>query len=67
MLNLVWPLLGIGAAIPLLLYAQKFTYPTMQKILGTSLVVAAFIYIGFGLVWGDFLWLMIEVAGVAIK
>ena len=61
-----WLLLGFFAVTPLLLYANKLNFQTTIKLLGRGLVVAAIIYLGFALAWGNAHWLAVEFIGVFI-
>jgi len=60
----LWLCLGVVLAMPLLVLAERVKLNIMTHLMGLSLVIAAIIYIGFALVWGDTLWLLIEFFGV---
>ncbi|GAA5315140.1 MAG: hypothetical protein AseanaTS_03440 [Candidatus Pelagadaptatus aseana] len=62
----LWFVLGLLFVAPLLLFAQRLRFKTMVKLMGRSLIIAALIYIGFALLWGNTEWLVIEVMGVAL-
>lgn len=62
----VWFVLGIVLSIPLILFANKCKGRKLLHLLGTSLVVAAIIYIGFSIAWGNAAWLGVELLGVSI-
>lgn len=61
-----WLLLGLLAVWPLLLFSHRLNRQSQVKLLGRSLVVAATIYVLFALVWGDKVWLWIELMGVLV-
>ena len=63
---ITWLLVGFVAVTPLLLFAQKLPPRAMHKLLGRSLVIAAIIYIGFAVIWGNISWVGIESAGVVL-
>jgi hypothetical protein len=61
----IWLVIGVVLGIVLLTYAR--TRIKKEKIvLSIGLLVAAFIYVCFALVWGNFEWFLIELAGVPI-
>ncbi|TNE50583.1 MAG: hypothetical protein EP343_07810 [Deltaproteobacteria bacterium] len=64
MMYTLWFLLGLVLVSPLLWFAHQLRLPTMQKLLGRSLVLAAVIYIGFSAAWGNASWTGIEALGV---
>lgn len=66
MYYLLWLGFGIIAVLPLLWYASRISLRGVQIFLGRSLIVAAVIYLGFALISGDPVWLVIEGAGVFI-
>jgi len=59
-----WLVIGAIAVVPLLIFAEKLPPRAMHKLLGRSLIIAAIIYIGFALIWGNTQWLLIEIIGV---
>lgn len=59
-----WLIVGVFLGGGLLLYARAHGIKGEKRILSIALVVAAIIYIGFALVWGDVAWIAIEIAGV---
>ncbi len=61
---IVFLLLGIVAGAICLMYARTRKPAEERLLLAAWLVVAAVVYIGFGLVWGDVYWVGIEAAGV---
>ena len=61
-----WLVAGLLGACPLLYYANKLHPKASAKLLGRSLVIAALIYVGFAVLWGDGYWLQIESTGVAL-
>lgn len=61
---LFWFAAGLVAALPLLLYAQSKDQHSQTQLFGCSLIIAALVYVGFALAWGDNSWLLIEFAGV---
>ena len=60
----LWFAVGLIAALPLLLFAERKSIWTTRKLLGRSLIIAALIYVAFALLAGDTQWLLIELAGV---
>ncbi len=67
MLYALWLLLGLILGSGLLLYARSYRKGRAEKhVLANALIVAAVIYIGFALVWGDVRWIGIEIIGVMI-
>jgi len=60
----LWCCLGVVLAMPLLILSERVKLNVMTHLMGLSLVMAAIIYIGFALVWGDTQWLLIEFFGV---
>lgn len=63
---ITWLLIGALAVLPLLRFAERLPPNAMHKLLGRSLVIAAIIYIGFALIWGNISWVGVETAGVVI-
>lgn len=61
-----WLLLGFVLATPLLIYARSRGGKAELNILGIALVIAAIIYPGFAVVWGDSEWIIIELIGVPL-
>lgn len=57
-------LLGLLAVWPLLLWVHRRSPRGRIRVLAVSLLLAALVYPGFALVWGDASWFGIEVAGV---
>ena len=64
MLILLWLLLGLLGGTAILAYSSTQTPEAEKRFLALGLVVAAVIYVGFSLLWGDSSWLGIELAGV---
>jgi len=62
----LWFCLGVLLAVPLVILAESVKLNVMTHLMGVSLVIAAIIYIGFALVWGDTPWLFIELSGVVV-
>lgn len=62
--SLIWFVVGLLAAVPLLLYAQRISQRATVKLLGWALVIAALVYVGFAMYEGDVFWLEIEGLGV---
>jgi len=60
----MWFAVGILLSIPLILYCNSLKGKALIHILGTSLLIAAVIYIGFAIVWGDSTWIVIESLGL---
>ena len=59
-----WLLLGLILGTALIYLARHRGVQREQRLLANALIVAAIIYVGFALVWGDSSWLLIELAGV---
>lgn len=66
MLQGLWFGVGIVTAVIFLFYARSQGQPREFYILGTGLIIAAVIYVGFAALWGNDQWLLIEIAGIAI-
>lgn len=64
--QIYWLLLGPILAAILLLYARSRGRNVERNILGIALIVAAVIYEGFALVWGNPEWMLIELAGIPL-
>lgn len=64
MLYSFWFLIGVVGALRLILYANRFRKKSLTKLFGISLLVAAVIYVGFAIIWGDSNWLAVESLGV---
>lgn len=60
----LWLVLGVVLASPLLFFASKLKLREMNHLMGTSLIAAAVIYIGFAFVWGNGQWIGLEFLGV---
>ncbi|MEW8030043.1 MAG: DUF6010 family protein [Candidatus Thiodiazotropha sp.] len=60
-----WLVLGLALGIALILYARN-RGRSEKTILAIGLIVAALIYVGFALIWGDATWFFIELAGVPV-
>lgn len=61
---IVWIILGIGLALLFIAYARRQKLMSERRAYAVGLVVAAVIYVGFGLVWGNLSWISIEMGGV---
>ena len=60
----IWLIIGLVLGTALLLYARARGRNRQKRILSIGLVVAAIIYVGFALLWGNPMWIAVEVAGV---
>jgi len=63
---MLWLILGLILGAILLAYARSYRARGERKILAIALVIAAIIYVIFAVIWGDVLWVIIELAGVPI-
>lgn len=59
-----WIALGALLCWPLIRVCEHLATPWAHKLLALSLIVAALIYVGFGLYSGDRAWVLIEGLGV---
>ena len=59
-----WLVLGVVLGSVLIYFARSLGAQREKRILANALIIAAVIYVGFALVWGDFAWFLIELAGV---
>jgi len=60
----LWLALGLVAAAGFIGVAFRCGPEFERRVYAAGLLVAALIYVGFALVWGDARWLAIEIAGV---
>lgn len=61
----IWLLIGVVLGLVTIVYARS-RGRNEKAVLGIGLGVAAFIYVCFALVWGNWAWFIIELAGVPI-
>lgn len=61
-----WLVLGLVLGMALLSYARSRGCRFEKRVLAIALIVAAVIYVGFSLVWGNPGWFFIELAGVPV-
>lgn len=66
MLYTIWLLIGILLALLFLLLARSRGTKSEPTVLAIGLLVAAIIYIGFALRWGNTQWIAIEVGGLLL-
>lgn len=66
MMQVFWLLLGLAAAILFIRFARERGEDQEQKVLATGLLVAALIYVGFAILWGNWRWITLEVGGVLL-
>lgn len=66
MIYMFWLILGFVCGGMLLLYARAYSKRAEKQVLAIALVIAAMIYVGFAIMWGDVTWLVIELAGLPI-
>lgn len=59
-----WLMLGLILAAMFILYTRQLDSQYEVHVMGSALLVAALIYVGFALVWGNSVWLTIELGGV---
>lgn len=65
--TMLWLLFGLILVAPLLYFADAKNLDDASRLLGKSLVVAAFVYVLFAVAWGgDKYWLAIEALGIAV-
>ncbi|MCC2607581.1 DUF6010 family protein [Planctobacterium marinum] len=63
---LLWLFLGLLLVSPLIFITRKLRGKRLVHVMGSSLVIAALIYIGFAIIWGDTKWLATEFVGVLL-
>ena len=61
---IIWLILGLILGAIFLLYARRYANREEKFIITSGLVLAAIIYVGFALVWGNTTWLGIEIVGI---
>jgi len=66
MSNTLWLILGLVLGTILLIYARSYRGKGEKRILAIALVIAAIIYVVFAVLWGNALWVSIELIGVPI-
>lgn len=66
MYYLIWLTLGIILSALLLGYTRMHSKNKEKRILSIGLIVAAGMYVGFGIVWGNGSWFLVELAGIPI-
>lgn len=66
MTQALWLLLGVVAAALYVIFARRRGPGREQAILALGLVIAAVIYVGFAVIWGNSLWIAIEMGGLLI-
>ncbi len=62
----LWLLVGLIGGAAYLFYGRQQGVESENKVFATGLLIAAIIYVGFGLLWGDVSWVSIEMAGVLL-
>lgn len=62
----IWLLMGFLTVIPLLGLVQQADLEETRQLLSVFLVVAALVYVGFAIRWGNATWLGIETLSVLI-
>ena len=65
-MNVLWLLLGAIGGSVFVRYAHSRGRENEMRILSMGLLIAAAIYIGFALLWGTFMWVSIETAGMLL-
>ena len=66
MIQVLWFLLGLVAAVPFVFFAKGQGARLEQSILAQGLVIAALIYVGFAALWSNLGWVAIELGGLLI-
>ena len=66
MIYAIWLLLGLVLGSILLIYARSYSQRGEIQVLTIALVIAAIIYVGFAIIWGNLIWVAIELAGLPI-
>lgn len=64
--NMIWLIIGLVLAAIFLVSARRLGAVQEMRVIGFALIIAALIYVGFSLVWGDTIWLYIELGGVLV-
>lgn len=59
-----WFLAGLVAAYPFHVTIRRLPVDKVVSFMGYLLLVAAIIYLGFALLWGDAFWFLVEACGV---
>jgi len=62
---LLWLALGLAGGWAYLLYATYGSVRRERQVYAVGLVVAAAIYVVFAFVWGDLMWVAVEMAGIS--
>ena len=65
MLTLVWLLLGLVLGAAYIYWTRSLGAVLELRALTAGLVIAALIYVGFAVIWGNGNWILVELAGVA--
>ena len=65
MLTLVWLLLGLVLAAAFIYWIRSMGAALELRALTAGLLIAALIYVGFAVTWGNGNWILVELAGVA--
>lgn len=67
MFEAIWILIGIFLASGLIIFARRSgDYRREKQVYAVGLIVAALIYVGFGLFSGSLGWIALELIGVAV-
>jgi hypothetical protein len=61
---MVWLILVFFLACAFIFYSRLRDVRHEQLVLSVGLVIAAIAYIGFALIWGNSLWISVEILGV---
>ena len=64
--TVLWLILGLVLGAALIVYARSYRAAGEKKVLATSLIIAAVIYLLFAIVWGNPKWLLIETVGIPV-
>ena len=66
MLYLTWLLLGAALAVLFIIIGHRVKFLDFKISMAIGLVVAALIYVGFALAWGNIQWVLIEALGIPL-
>lgn len=62
---LLWLALGLAGGWAYLFYATHGSVRRERRVYAVGLIVAAALYVVFAFVWGDLMWVAVEMAGTA--
>lgn len=64
--SIYWLVAGFVSSLILIMFAQGKPERIQTNIFGIALVIAAFVYVGFALLFAGSIWLLIELLGVLV-